>query len=278
MAEMTLKVARGFKSGTRISTIEVPAALRVKHDSGIEWLNDAIGGEGGFTPTSTWMLTGGPGAGKSTLLRQLANALKKKGHIPFYNTGEESLYQAKMACERLKLKEDFMVGEETNLPKLLTFLDNVKSDPKNKGKQIFYLQDSLQTLDDMKYADAKGESRGTTSKTPTACSKMIVDWMQNNFGVGIFIGQCTKGGEFAGQNTIKHAIDGHAHMFMDDKEKSDTYGCLLFEVQKNRWGCNGKTFMLGLTSDGIEERGHFQKAGGPTQKRNVNDEDGEEAA
>jgi DNA repair protein RadA/Sms len=261
MVEMKLNVARGFKTGTRIKSIDVPPALRVKRSSGIEWFDDALGAEGGFTPTATMMLTGGPGSGKSTLLRQLANSLSAAGHVPIYNTGEESLYQVKMACERLQLKENFMVGEETMLPRMLEFLDNVKSDPKNKGKQIFYLQDSLQTLDDGKYVDAKGASRGTTGRTPTRCVEMIVDWMQRNFGICVFIGQCTKGGEFAGQNTIKHAIDVHAHMFYDEKEKSDTYGCLLFEVQKNRWGCNGKTYILGMTKTGIEERGHFRKAG-----------------
>lgn len=261
MAEMKLNVSRGFKPGTRIQSIEVPPQLRVKHSSGIDWLNDALGGEGGFTPTTTMMLTGGPGAGKSTLLRQLANTMTKEGHLVVYNTGEESLYQAKMACERLKLDQNFMVAEETMLPKLLAFLDKLKADPKNAGKQIVLLQDSLQTLDDGKYVDKDGNSRGTTGKTPTYCAEMMVDWMQKNFGICVFIGQCTKGGEFAGQNTIKHAIDTHAHMFYDEKEKSDTYGCLLFEVQKNRWGCNGKTFILGLTKTGIEERGSFRKAG-----------------
>lgn len=261
MAEMRLKVSRGFKVGTRINTIEVPAALRVKKTSGITWLDDALGGEGGFTPTTTMMLTGGPGAGKSTLLRQLADSMTAAGHIVVYNTGEESLFQAKMACERLQLKSNFMVGEEIMLPNMLTFLDNVKKDPKNKDKQVVYLQDSLQTLDDGKYVDAKGVSRGTTGKTPTYCAEMMVDWMQANFGIGVFIGQCTKGGEFAGQNTIKHAIDTHAHMFYDEREKSDTYGCLIFEVQKNRWGCNGKSYILALTKQGIEERGFFRKAG-----------------
>jgi DNA repair protein RadA/Sms len=260
MAEMKLNVARGFKTGTRISTIEVPAALRIKRSSGIKWVDEALGDEGGFTPTTTMMLTGGPGAGKSTLARQLANSLMKAGHLPIYNTGEESLYQAKMACERLKLDQDFMVGEEVMLPKLLNFCDSVKKDPKNRDKQVILIQDSLQTLDDGKYVDTKGESRGVTGKTPTYCAQMLVDWAQANLGIVIFIGQCTKGGEFAGQNAIKHAIDTHAHMFVDDKEKSDTYGCLLFEVQKNRWGCNGKTFILGLTKDGIEDRGHFKKA------------------
>ena len=264
MAEMKLNVARGFRPGTRIHSIEVPPQLRVKKSSGITWLDDALGGEGGFTPTTTMMLTGGPGAGKSTLLRQLSDTMTAAGHIVVYNTGEESLYQAKMACERLQLKQNFMVAEETMLPKLLSFLDKLKTDPKNKDKQIVLLQDSLQTLDDGKYVDAAGNSRGTTGKTPTYCSQMLVDWMQANFGICVFIGQCTKGGEFAGQNTIKHAIDTHAHMYYDEKEKSETYGCLLFEVQKNRWGCNGKTYILGLTKTGIEERGSYTVAGAPT--------------
>lgn len=277
MAEMKLKVARGFKIGTKIQSIEVPAQLRVKKTSGIEWLDEALGGEGGFTPTSTWMLTGGPGAGKSTLLRMLADSMTQVGHIVVYNTGEESLYQAKMSCERLNLKNNFPVGEEVMLPKVLTYLDNVRSDPKNKGKQIVYLQDSLQTLDDGKYVDAKGNSRGTTSKTPTYCALDIVDWMQNNFGIGVFISQCTKGGDFKGDNTIKHAIDGHAHMWYDEKEKSDTYGCLILEVQKNRWGCNGKSFILSLTRTGIEQVGVFQKAGASVDRPKKEDEEVEEA-
>ncbi len=254
MAEMNLNVKRGFKTGTRVNSIKVPPELRVKHSTGMAWMNDIMGGEGGFTPTATWMLTGGPGCGKSTLTRQLANSLTESGHIVLYNTGEESLFQAKMACERLKLDQDFMVGEETMLPELLTFMDNVKSEPKNKGKVLCLLQDSLQTLNDGKYKDG-----GTTGNTPVRCTQMRVDWAQRNFGMVWFIGQCTKGGDFAGKNTIKHAIDGHMHLFYDEDKKAATYGCLLGEVTKNRWGCNGKTYILGLTGTGIEERGSFTK-------------------
>lgn len=259
--EMKLNVKRGFPTGTKVQSIVVPEELKRKATSGIKWFDDAIGGEGGFTPTSTMMLTGMPGAGKSTLLRQLADSMTGAGHVVVYNTGEESLFQAKMACERLKLKNNFMVGEETMLPNLLTFLDKLKADPKNKDKRIVLLQDSLQTLDDGKYVDAQGRSRGTTGNTPVHCSEMLVDWMQSNFGICVFIGQVTKGGDFAGKQTIQHAIDVRAHLFYDEKEKSDTYGCLLLEVTKNRWGCNGKTYVLGMTSTGIEERGSFTKAG-----------------
>jgi len=258
MATMNLNVKRGFKAGTRINTISVPEELRIKQTSGIEWLDDALGGNGGFTRTSVTMLTGGPGAGKSTLVRQLADTMTKAGHIVVYNSGEESLFQAKMACERLNLTANFMVAEETMLPKLLAFMDSLRK--AHPTKTIVLLQDSLQTLDDGYYVDSKGESRGTNSKTPDRCAEMLVDWAQKNFGLVVFVGQCTKSGEFAGNNKIKHAIDVHCHMFYDEKEKSDTYGCLMFEVQKNRWGCNGKTYILGMTDTGLEERGSFQKA------------------
>lgn len=252
MAEMKLNVKRGFAAGTKISTINVPPELRVKHTTGLPWLDIALGGEGGFTATSTIMLTGGPGCGKSTLLRQLADSLHRSGHLSVYNSGEESLFQAKMACERLKLKSDFMVAEETRLPDLLTFMDKVKKEA--KGKVPVLLQDSLQTLNDGFYKDG-----GTTGNTPVRCTESIVDWAQKNFGLAIFVGQCTKGGDFAGKNTIKHAVDVHMHLFYDDDKKSETFGSLLFEVTKNRWGCNGVTYILGLTKTGIEERGSFTK-------------------
>jgi len=253
MAVMNVKVARGFKTGTRINTIEVPTELRVKHTSGIDWVDTALGGEG-FTPTVTMMLTGGPGTGKSTLLRMLANSLTAAGHLVLYNTGEESLFQAKLSCERLQLTQNFMVGEDTQLPKLLAFMNDLRDVAKAAGKQVFLLQDSLQTLNDGKYADG-----GTTSKTPVRCVEALVDWMQENFGICVFVGQVTKGDDFKGDNTIRHVIDVHAHMWYDTKEKSDTYGCLLFEVSKNRWGSCGATHILQLGVTGIVEQGHIER-------------------
>lgn len=254
MAEMNLNVKRGFKLGTMHSSIKVPPELRVKWSTGLPWVDDILGGEGGFTRTSVVMLTGGPGCGKSTLIRQLANAMAgTKKLFPVYNVGEESLFQAKMAMERLQCDNDFPVGEETDLPKLLNFMDNVKSS--NKQLVPIFLQDSLQTLNDMKYKDG-----GTTGNTPVRCTELLIDWTQRQLAHTWFVGQVTKSGEFAGKNTIKHAIDVHMHLFYDEDKKSATYGCLLGEVQKNRWGCNGKTYILGLTKTGIEERGSFTKA------------------
>ena len=260
--EMDLKVARGFALGTRIRSIEVPEKLRHKIKTGVGFVDDALGGEG-CTPTMTIMLTGEPGAGKSTLLRQLAHSIHSSGNIALYNTGEESLFQAKMACERLfgdKLG-DFQVGEEVMLPKILQHLDKLKAEADKKNKQIFFLQDSMQTLDDGKYVTADGKSRGTTGKTPQHCTEAIVNWMQDNFGVCFFINQVTKGGQFIGNNTMMHAIDAHMHLYYDQKEKSETFGCLVLEVDKNRWGCNGKNLVLGMGDKGLFEKGSFFKPG-----------------
>ena len=254
---MKLNVARGFKAGTRINSISVPKELRVKHSTGIDWFDRALGGKG-FTPTTTMMLTGVSGGGKSTLLRQLASSMTKRGAVVVYNCGEESLFQAKMACERLGLDGDFMVAEETMVPKLLAFMDEVKK--ANPGRLIVLLQDSLQTLDDGKYVDADGNSRGTTSRTPQACAEMLVDWAQRSFAVCVFVGQVTKSGDFQGKNGIKHAIDVHGHLYHDTAKKSDTYGCLLFEVPKNRWGASGLTQVMRLGEKGLSADEEFSKA------------------
>lgn len=255
--DMAIKVnVKGFVRGTDIRDITVPAKLRERYKIGIEWVDDAFGGEG-WVPSSVHMITGMAGGGKSTLVRQIADSITKQGNIAVYNTGEESIYQVRMASERLKLKNGFQLCQDVMVKDLLNFCDNViKENPK---KQFFLLQDSLQTLDDGKYVDRKGNSRGTTSSTPVHCAQMLTNWAKDTYGIVAFIGQVTKGGDFAGRNTIKHLIDGHAHLYFDEDKKSETYGERLFEVQKNRWGCNGRTYIVGMRENGLYDKGSFVK-------------------
>ena len=252
MSKMNLSVGiKGFKHGTNINDIEVPQALRDRKKVGIEWFDDAIGGEG-LVPSSVMMLTGTPGAGKTTMLLQLANSITGSGHVCLYNTGEESLYQVKMVAERLKLKNGFVVGQDTLVEDLLTHADALRK--ANKGKQVFILQDSLQTLDDGKYAG------GTNSMTTVRATEMLTDWAKSTYGIVCFIGQVTKDGDFAGKQTILHAVDVRAKLFIDEQKKSETYGERLFEVTKNRFGCSGKTYILGMERTGLVEKGSISLA------------------
>ena len=251
MATMNLNVGiKALKNQTNILDVKVPDALRHKKVTGIEWFDDALGGEG-FTPSTSMMLTGGPGCGKTTMLLQLANSITNAGHIALMNTGEESLYQVRMVAERLKLKHGFICGQDTYISGLLKHAEEIrKANPK---KQVFILQDSLQTLDDGHYKN------GTTGATPLRCCEILTDWAKTTYGIVVFIGQVTKDGNFAGKNQIRHAIDIHGHLFFDDAKSSETYGERLYEVTKNRFGANGKTYILGMDREGLREKGNFQK-------------------
>lgn len=249
MSKMNLSVGiKGLKKGTNILDIEVPKALRDRKKVGISWFDDALGGEG-FVPSQVMMLTGTPGAGKTTLLLQLADAITKAGHVCLYNTGEESLYQVKMVAERLGLRAGFVVGQDTDVSELLAHADSLRK--ANPGKQVFVLQDSLQTLDDGKWKD------GTNSMTAVRATEMLTDWAKANYGVVIFIGQVTKSGDFAGKQTILHAVDVRGQLYIDQEKRSETYGERIFEVTKNRFGCSGRAYVLGLNKSGLFEKGSF---------------------
>lgn len=252
MSKMNLNVGvKGLKKGTNILDIEVPMALRNRKKVGIEWFDDAIGGEG-MVPSSVMMLTGTPGAGKTTMLLQLANSITGAGHVCLYNTGEESLYQVKMVAERLNLRNGFVVGQDMAVEDLLGHADQLRK--ANPNKQVFVLQDSLQTLDDGKWKD------GTNSMTAVRCVEMLTDWSKSNYGMVIFIGQVTKSGEFAGKQTILHAVDVRGQLYIDQEKRSETYGERIFEVTKNRFGTSGKSYILGMNRNGLFEKGMIEAA------------------
>jgi len=237
-----IKTQSGIKIGTDISKIQVPAKLRIRQNLGIAWVNEALGG-GGMTPSTVGMVTGSPGCGKSTLMRQLADSITAQGHLALYNTGEESVYQVKMRCEDMGLTSGFQVGEERYIGKILSHARELQA--KNPKKQVFILQDSLQTLDDGHYKN------GTTSITPVRCCEQLTDWAKETYGIVLFIGQVTKSGLFAGKNTIRHMVDVHCEILPDGDNKSATYKRLLFTVTKNRFGYTGRSYLVDITKQGL---------------------------
>lgn len=238
---------QNWKRGTNILDLEVPKELESTVHTGVKFFDEAMGGEG-MTPSTAMLLTGTPGAGKTTLCLQLAEAITASGNICLFNTGEESLFQVRKVAKRLEMKHGFVAGQDVMVSDILKHADNLRK--ANPGKQVFLIIDSLQTLDDGKYKDGF-----TNSMSQVRSTEMITTWCKDNYGIAIIIGQVTKGGEFAGKQQIKHTVDAHAHLFIDDKKNSETFGERLFEVQKNRFGCSGKTFILGIEKKGLYEKG-----------------------
>ena len=93
--------------------------------------------------------------------------------------------------------------------------------------------------------------------TSVRCTEMLTDWAKSNYGVVIFIGQVTKSGDFAGKQTILHAVDVRGQLYIDEEKKSETYGERIFEVTKNRFGCSGRSYVLGIAKTGLYEKGSF---------------------
>jgi DNA repair protein RadA/Sms len=243
---MRLKVATdSVEFGSNINDVTVPDAMRKKFFSGLDFFDSSLGGQG-FTPSAAYMFTGEPGAGKTTMMLTLADHLTRNGAVAVFNTAEESLFQTKAACERLGLRKGFAVGSETNVSDLLKKADKFRTSDKNKDKPFMLIVDSLQCMDDGHFSTGR-----ITCMTAERSLEQITNWCKENYTNAIVIGQVTKGGQFAGSNKLKHAVDGMIHLTIEKKDK-ELLGCRRLEVSKNRFGGSGATTWMSLGADGFK--------------------------
>lgn len=246
---MQIKVnTHDIEFGTNVKDVEVPAALRRKIQTGIGYIDDAMGGEG-FTPSVVTLFTGTPGAGKTTMMLKLCDSLTNAGAIAVFNTAEESLFQIKMVTERIHTRSGFAVGSEDHIPTLLEKCDALRA--KNPDKDFFLIIDSLQCMDDGKYKDG-----GINTRTPERVLTQLTEYAKTNLINVIVIGQVNKAGDFAGNNKLKHMIDAHLHLSVEEKDK-DLIGCRVLETLKNRFGSAGSCFFLKLGDSGFREVGRY---------------------
>lgn len=236
-------------STTNILDIEVPPELERTVRTGVDWFDEAMGGEG-MTPSTSMLFTGAPGAGKTTAMLQVADAITGSGNLCLFNTAEESPLQVRKVVKRLNLKHGFYIGQDVLVHKVIEHAKKIKALKANKGKQLFIICDSLQTLDDGYYGNGY-----TNSMTQVRAIEMITDHVKREYDIAIVIGQVTKSNEFAGKQQVKHTIDVHGHLGLDTEKNSPTWGQRQFEVQKNRFGCTGISYTLEMRKDGLHELG-----------------------
>lgn len=240
-------IVKDWKNCTNITSLEVPEKLKISIKTDMQFIDHAFGGNG-ITPSVCTLFTGTPGAGKTTLMQQLADSVTKSGNIALFNTTEESLYQIARTTERLGLKDGFIAGQDSNVSDVLLHAKEVQK--ANPDKQLFLFFDSLQTLDDGKYA-----SGYTNTMTAVRVLTEIIRFCKENYAISFVIGQVNKSGEFQGKQTLKHIVDAHCHLSIDTDKHSQTYGERIFEVNKNRYGCSGIAYALSMTQRGLIEAG-----------------------
>ena len=240
---MNLKNISEIAFGTNILDITIPDHLTRKFATGLNYFDGALGGEG-MTPSCVTLFTGTPGAGKTTMMLTMADSITKQGGVCLFNTAEESLYQTAMTAKRLRLKNGFITGNTDDVSELIegarTAMDA------NPGKQFVMIVDSLQCLDDGKYS-----SGVKTSGTAIRCLEMITDFCKETGACAVVINQVNKQGKMAGSNKLKHMVDAHMHLSVEQKE-TDLIGCRVLETQKNRFGGCGHIFFLHMGKRGFK--------------------------
>ena len=231
-------------NNTNILDVEVPEQLKKKHKSGLEFFDDALGGQG-FTPSAVCLFTGTPGAGKTTMMLELADRLTKSGAAVLFNTAEESLHQLRMTTQRLSLANGFIAGQDTSVAKVLAHCDVIRA--LNTDNPFFLIVDSLQTLDDGYF-----DSGRITSATAERSLQQITDYCKEHYTNAIVIGQVTKSGKMAGTQKLKHMVDAMITLDVERKDEQ-LLGCRVLEVEKNRFGGAGAIFFLALRQNGFTE-------------------------
>ena len=231
-------------NNTNILDVEVPEELKKRHKSGLEFFDDALGGQG-FTPSAVCLFTGTPGAGKTTMMLELADRLTKTGAVVLFNTAEESLHQLRMTTQRLSLANGFIAGQDSSVGKVLAHCDVIRA--LNPGKPFFLIVDSLQTLDDGYF-----DSGRITTATAERSLQQITDYCKEHFVNAIIIGQVTKSGKASGSNKLKHMVDAMVTLDVERKDEQ-LLGCRVLEVEKNRFGGSGHVFFLALRQNGFTE-------------------------
>ncbi len=240
------KITDNITFGTNILDIEVPEHLKKKFKSGLSFVDGAMGGEG-FTPSAVTLFTGTPGAGKTTLMLTLADRMTKQGATVLFNTAEESLYQTAMTAKRLKLKNGFRAGNSADVNEIIANARKMQAAAAKTGDQFVLIVDSLQCLDDGMYSSGK-----ITSGTAIRCLQMITDFCKETGSIGLIINQVNKSGKMSGSNKLKHMVDSHMHLSVEEKDE-DFKGCRILETQKNRFGGCGHMFYLALRKTGFRE-------------------------
>ena len=204
---------------------------RVK--TNIEEFDRVLGG--GLVPGSLILLGGDPGIGKSTLMMQMA--LKLKGQVILYISGEESIRQIKLRAERLDAQDtkSILLLAETNLDLILDVIERNPPD--------LIIVDSIQTM----YRPGLESAPGSVSQVRESTALLLR--LAKTQGIPIFvIGHVTKEGVIAGPRVIEHMVDTVLQF-----EGEARYAYRILRALKNRYGSTNEIGIFEMHDSGLRE-------------------------
>jgi predicted ATP-dependent serine protease len=100
--------------------------------------------------------------------------------------------------------------------------------------------------------DGYFKSGRITTATAERALGLLTDYAKQHACNVLVIGQVTKDGKMSGSNKLKHMVDSHIHLSVEQKD-DDLKGCRVLETQKNRFGGCGHVVFLKLRRNGFSE-------------------------
>lgn len=228
-AVVTGRASRG--KTTPLSPITLKQVARESKNrlsTGLPDFDQVLGG--GIVSGSIVLLAGEPGIGKSTLLLQTAAAVPGTVYI----TGEESLEQVALRADRLGIKSDFQLIQETDADIILQYLESHKP-----GLAII---DSIQTISSGEYPGVAG----SVVQVRGAAQRLQMVAKNSNVPI-IMVGHVTKEGTIAGPRTLEHIVDV-VLSFEGDAFQSSR----ILRGLKNRFGPTNEVAILEMTETGLK--------------------------
>jgi len=229
-------LAPGAQRPTPITAVEARTGQRLS--SGIGELDRVLGG--GIVPGALVLVGGDPGIGKSTLMTQAAYRVANRSNDPhhsiLYVSGEESVQQIKLRCERLgALAEGFLVVNETDIGAILYHIESAKPN--------LVVVDSIQTTSDPSLESAPG----TVSQIRNCASTFAR--LAKSGGPPVFlIGHVTKEGTMAGPRVLEHMVDTVLYF---EGDRHQAYRIL--RAVKNRFGSTNEIGIFEMREEGLAE-------------------------
>ncbi len=214
---------------TEISTAGVP-----RTGSGISELDRVLGG--GIVAGSAVLIGGDPGIGKSTLLLQAMGRISERGGKVLYVSGEESMGQIRMRCERLGVLSDrLLILPETSVERILESVEAVRPS--------VLVVDSIQTVS----VQELESSPGSISQVREAALRLVTSAKARDIPL-FLVGHVTKEGMIAGPRVLEHMVDTVIYF---EGESGHAYRIL--RAVKNRFGSVSEIGVFEMRESGLVE-------------------------
>jgi DNA repair protein RadA/Sms len=239
--------------------IEIPQYLDNPIKTGLGYM-DYILGEAGFYPTQCTVLTGDPGCGKTTMALEMASAMRGLGTTVAFASCEMRKEMVAKFQKRLKATHPIKVITDkvirtargstripfaSHVPTLIETCERIRA--QDPDRPFVLIVDSLQELDDGNFKSGR-----KTTRTAYRALERLNSYCKQTECALVIIGQVTKSGEMAGSNGIKHLIDAHLHLSVEQKDE-EMRGARILQATKNRFAGCGQLVFLQMKAEGLQE-------------------------